>query len=154
MTDSTYDLLALIRTRLLDFTPTSGDDLGTRLGQRLYYEQAPAAGSVAPKYPYGIYRLTNRLETDGFAGMRETGDLEVQLYGRPRGTALAVVEGCADVIDQALLDWNGITDGIVFSRFRLRDTLPVPPDPMDREVVTVRLLFPVVLWPTYRTDYA
>jgi hypothetical protein len=154
MTDSTRDIVTAIRTRLLDFSPTGGGaDLGTLLGDRLYYGQAPAAGSVAPLFPYGVYRLTNRLETDGFAGMRETGDVEVLLFGRPRSTQWDV-EACADLADQALLAWHHTTTGLHFSRFRTRDTLPPAPDPMDREVVLIRLLFPVVLWPTYRTQYA
>jgi len=154
MTASTHDLIVLLRTRLLTFTPAQGATLSSRLGGRLYYEQAPATGSVAPTYPYATYRLTNRIESDGYSGMRETGDVEVLFYGRPRGTQLWTVEGCADVVDEALLDWNAVSEGIAFSRFRTRDTLPIPPDPMDRDLVIVRCLYPVVLWPTYRTHYA
>lgn len=154
MSATTHAIVAAIRTRLLDTNPTSGDDLSTRLGGRLYYEQAPATGSVSPIFPYAVYRLTNRIETDGFAGMRETADVELLIFGRPRGVQQWVVEGCADVADEALLAWQSVTDGIAFSCFRTRDTLPPAPDPMDRDVVMVRLLFPVVLWPTYRTAYA
>jgi hypothetical protein len=154
MSATTQAVVAAILTRLRDFTPTSGDDVDTLLGGRLYYDQAPATGSVSPKYPYATYRLTNRLETDGFAGMRETADVELLIWGRPRGTQLWTVERVADVADEAFLAWQSVSDGIAFSRFRTRDTLPMPPDPMDRDVVTVRCLYPVVLWPTYRTAYA
>lgn len=154
MSASTEAIVTLIQQRLLTFVPTTTTTFSTLIGGRLYYDQAPATGSVSPQFPYATYRLTNRVETDGFAGMRETGDVELLLYGKPRGTQQWTVERLADVADEAFLDWQDITAGIAFSRFRGRDTLPVPPDPMDRTVVTVRCLYPVVLWPTYRTAYA
>jgi hypothetical protein len=150
MSASTTALLTTIRTRLLDFVPADGGaTLGTRLGNRLYETQAPADTLS----PYGVYRLMNRIETDGFAGMRETGDVEVMLFTRPRSEA-ATLDAAADVADQALLSWAQVTDGITFARFRTRDMLPPAPDPWDRELVVVRLVFPVVVWPTYRTQYA
>lgn len=157
MSASTEAMVGAILTRLLTFVPTTTTTLSSLLGGRLYYDQAPAAGSVTPKYPYGVYRLMNRIETDGFSGMRESGEVELLLFGRPRGhptTGLWAIERCADVADEALLDWNAISSGITFSRFRLRDTLPVPLDGMDRDLVAVRCVYPVVLWPTYRTSYA
>jgi hypothetical protein len=154
MSASTQAIVTLIQQRLLSFTPSTSIALTTRLGGRLYYDQAPAAGSVSPTYPYATYRLTNRIESEGYGGMRETGDVELLFYGRPRGTQLWTLEGCADVADEALLDWNDVTAGIAFSRFRVRDLLPMPLDGMDRDLVTVRCLYPVVLWPTYRTTHA
>lgn len=153
MSASTEALVGLIRTRLLTFVPTTTSTLTTLLGGRLYYDQAPAAGSTT-LYPYATYRLINRLETDGYAGMRESGDVELLLFGKPRGTQQWTVERCADVADEALLAWRDVSAGLAFSRFRVRDSLPIPPDPMDRDLVMVRCLYPVVLWPTYRTAYA
>lgn len=152
MSASTEAIVGLIKTRLLTFVPTTTSTLTTLLGGRLWYDQSPAAGSQT-LYPYATYRLTNRVETDGFAGMRETGDVEVLLFHKPRSKQWEL-ERCADVADEAFLDWNDVSAGIAFSRFRTRDTLPVPLESMDRDLVTIRLLFPVVLWPTYRTAYA
>jgi len=150
MSASTTALLVTIRTRLLSFVPMGGGStLATLLGSRLYESQAPETAT----FPYGVFRLTNRLETDGFAGMRESADLEVMFFDRPRSRAEAL-DLIADVADQALLSWAQATDGITFARFRLRDTLPPAPEPMDRELVVIRQVFPVVLWPTYRTQYA
>lgn len=157
MSASTEALVGVIRTRLLTFVPSTTTPLTTLLGGRLYYDQAPAAGSVSPKYPYATYRLTNRIETDGFGGMRETGDVEVLFFGRPRGhptTGLWAVERCADVADEALLSWHHTASGLAFSRHRLRDTLPLPLEGMDRDLVTIRAVFPVAFWPTYRTTHA
>jgi len=157
MSASTEAIVGLIRARLLTYVPSTTTTITTLLGSRLYYDQAPAAGSVTPKYPYATYRLMNRLESDGYAGMRETGDIEVLFFGRPRGhpsTGLWAIERCADVADEALLDWNAVSSGIAFSRFRVRDTLPLPLDGMDRDLVTLRCVYPVVLWPTYRTTHA
>ena len=153
MTASTQAIVTLIQQRLLTFVPTTTSTLTTLLGGRLYYDQAPAAGSVSPLYPYATYRLTNRIETDGFAGMRETGDVEVLFFHKPREKQWEL-ERCADVADEAFLDWNYVAGGIAFSRFRTRDSLPVPLDGMDRSLITIRCLYPVALWPTYRTAYA
>lgn len=154
MSASTEVFLTKILQRLLTFVPTTTTTLNSLLGGRLYYDQAPAVGSVLPAYPFATYRLTNRVETEGFAGMRESADVELMIFGRPRGTQLWTAERCADVADEALLAWRDVQIGVQFSRFRTRGTLPIPPDPLDRDLVTVRCLYPVVLWPTYRTAYA
>ena len=151
MSASTEAIIVLIRARLLTFAPMGGGStLATLLGSRLYHEQAPADAT----YPYAVFRLLNRVESDGFSGMRESGDVEILFLDKPRVNEFAA-HAAADVADQAMLDWNDVTAGIAFSRFRARDTLPpANMSPMDRDLIIVRCLYPVVLWPTYRTQYA
>ena len=148
MSASTQALLTAIRTRLLTFVPISGATLTSRLGGRLYVVQAPATVT----YPYGIVRLVNRAQTDGFGGYRETGDVEVEILSKPRSEQW-VVEGALDVCDQALLEWWAAPAGLQWARHRVRDTLPVPPDPMDRDVVIGRALYGYVAWLDYLLQY-
>jgi hypothetical protein len=148
---TTQALYASLRTKLLDFIPEGGatpDSLGQNL-TGIYIVQGPDTVS----YPYGIMRLQARQTTGEYNSERETLDLELLLYHRPRSQQY-VVEGYADIADQALLRYRDTTSGLVFARERQRDTLPQGTGVGDREVVGVRLLFPLVVWPVWLTQYA
>ena len=146
-TDTTKGIVTLIRTRLLTFTPATGDTLTTRVGGRLYVGQAPDGAT----YPYGVLTIM-RQDTPGFSGYRETWQLELMLYGRPRSTQWDV-EACADMADQALLQWESRSQGLAFGGYRSRWTLPPFQDPADREVVQCRCLYEVGVWPELFTQY-
>lgn len=147
MSASTQALLTAVRTRLLSFVPLSGDPLGTILGGRLYVVQAPADAA----YPYGLVRLINRVQTEGYGGYRETGDVEVLVLARPRSEQWAV-EAALDACDMALLDWWDVATGAQWARHRMRDTLPAAPEPMDREVVQARWVCGYTCWLDYLTQ--
>lgn len=140
-----------IRTRLLGFTPKTGSTLNTLLGGRLYTVQAPDE----PVYPYAVLTYTNRVQTDGYGGLREMGDLEILIHARPRGQQWAA-ETIADTVQQAVLRWansEANPDGLIFTRHCRRDQVPPMGSPMDRELVVVRVLVPVVVWPRLFTQY-
>lgn len=147
--NSTQQLVETVMTRLLDFVPSSGTTLRTRLGggasARLYTVQAPND----PVYPYAVLRIATRPQTLGYAGYRSEAGIEVQVFDRPRSQQW-VAEGIADLIEQATLGWCDPTGtGLVFARHLRRMTLPPAPSPMDREVVVVTLSLPVAVWPAY-----
>lgn len=155
-TDRSTTLMALIRARLLGFTTRDAVSMSTYLGSgasaRLYGIRPPdtvdwSAGVI------GIYRLMNRLADGADRGLRETVDVELLLMARPLTQSLAV-ERAADVADQAMLNWADATQGLVFCRRRQRDTLVPDSVPMDTEVVTVRCVYPLVVWPQFLVQYA
>jgi hypothetical protein len=146
-TDSTKAIWALIRTRLLTYVPPTGSTLTTTLGGRLYLTAAPDDAV----FPYAVATLT-RLQTPGYSGFRETWQVELQCYGSPRSTQWTI-EGVADVADQAMLTWEDRTDGVAFGGYRSRWTLPPFPDPADRELVRVRCLYEVGVWPDLFTQH-
>lgn len=151
-TASTPAIVDAVRARVLDFVPVApsplaGGSLRSR-GFKLYASGAvpDAAGWSGA---YGILRPMNLLTSA--AGLRVAGDLELMLLARPRNPWGAQLEVYADAVDQAMHN-VGSTDaagtrGLFFTRGRSRDTLPPFPDPADREVVQVRLVYGVVVYP-------
>lgn len=148
MSTSTRALLTALRDQLLGFTPQTGTGLGDFLGDRLYIIQAPDDAV----YPYGLLRLINRIETPGFGGYRETGDVELMLLHRGRGYQWDM-EDALDGVDQAMLNWWAVTDGGQWTGPRVRDMLPAAPEPMDRELVQGRWVCGYRSWLTYLTQY-
>ena len=147
-TTSTQAMTVDLRNRLLNFAPASGDTLNTRLGGRLYVSQAPDNA----EYPYAVMRLITRQQTDGYTGFRETSEIELAIFDRPRGQQWRA-EGIADVAAQAFLMWDLRTSGLMFARHCRRLTLPPAPSPMDRELVQVMVYVPIVAWPVMFTQY-
>ena len=145
-TASTQGFLAMCRTRALDYVPPTGDTLRTRLGggssARLYTEQAPDTVT----YPYVVLSWKSARETEGYAGWRMDGELEFQVYHRPRGNEWAA-QGIADVIHQAFSGWVDAASGLTFSRHARRLRLPLAAEPADRELVRVVVFIPVASWP-------
>ena len=147
-TTSTQAMVADLRSRLLTFQPASGATLQTTLGGRLYTVQAPDVVT----YPYAVLRLVDRAQTDGYAGYRQSFEIELAVFDRPRAQQWRA-EGIADVAEQAFLQWDLGSSGLLFSRHVRRLTLPPAPAPMDRELVQVMLFVPVVAWPVMLTQY-
>ena len=150
---TTEALYKALRTQILDFvaegSPTP-DTLATSLtGQGIYAVQGPDEVT----YPYGVMRLQNRRTSGEYNGERETVDLELLLFHRPRNEQYPL-EGLADIADEAMLRYVDNSAGLVFSRERQRDTLPAGTGPADREVVAIRCLYPLTIWPQYLTQYA
>lgn len=157
-TESTELLYKALRTRLLGFTPTdpgatpggaTPDTLGDALGTRLFVVQAPDTVT----YPYGIVRLQARQESGEYAGERETMELELLLYHRPRAKQY-VLEGYADVADQAFLRYVDANGGLIFSGSRQRDTVPMNSLAADREVCAIRCVYDLIVWPEFLTQYS
>lgn len=152
----------VVRTRLLDFQPASGGStLRTRLGggatARLYVDVAPDA----PTYPYAVLRLRDRNEVAGFHALGERVDVELDLFHRPRGkgagetvTRTAALDAIADLCDEAMRAFRDVSDGWVWFAGQRRRTKPEPDiDPLDRELVFIRLVYPLGLWPSNKTRY-
>ena len=148
---TTEALYKALQTRLLTFqalgSPTP-ETLGDSL-TKLYIVQ----GADDAKYPYGIMRLQARQTSGEYAGERETPDLELLLYDRPRKQQY-VVEGYADIADQALLRHADSSAGFFFSGSRERDTIPMNTQVSDREVVAVRCVYSLIVWPLFLTQYS
>ncbi len=155
MTTSTEVMVTTLRTRLLDFqalgSPTPSTLSSVLQGQGIYYVQGPAKVSAAT-FPYAIMLLGTRERAGEYMGEREQVELELQFFGRPRSEQYTI-EGYADVADQALLRYEDTSSGVMFSGASRRDTLPVFPPPADREVVAVRCVYDLVVWPVFLTQY-
>lgn len=148
---STEALYKALRTRLLTFqalgSPTP-DTLGDSLTD-IWIVQGPDNA----EYPYGIMRLQARMRSGEYAGEREEMDLELLLYDRPRAQQYAVEE-YADIADQALLRYASSSAGFVFSGSSERDTIPMNTPISDREVVAVRCVYHLIVWPQFLTQYS
>jgi hypothetical protein len=148
-TTSTQGMMQDLRSRLLTFQPRSGDTLDTSLGGRLYTTQAP--DNVT--YPYAVVRLMDRQQTVGDQGFRTRGEIEVQIFDRPRSQQWRA-EAIADVVQQAFLHWDLKTSGLMFAQHSRRvGPLPPAPAPMDRELVHIAVYVPIVAWPVMFTQY-
>ena len=100
---------------------------------------------------WGVLRLKNR-RTSGDHFDRETMELEVMLYGRPRGVR-ATLEGIADRMDQAMLRYTDRTGGVIGAWGRSRHALPPFKEPAASDVVQIMLEYTLVVWPAYLIQY-
>lgn len=147
MTDTSKLVITAIRTRLWTHVPLGGEGaLSTRL-TGLHTVQAPDNAT----YRYAVLTCM-RGDSAGYSGFREDWHVEVQFYGRPR-SAHWLVEADADVADQAMRTWEDRSNGIQLAGYRSRWTLPPEPTPGDRELVRVRCLYEVAVWPELFTQY-
>lgn len=145
---STVQIYATLRQTLLEYTGPSGDRLEGFIGTRAWVRAAPAD----PVFPYLTLRL-DRVSLPAFNGYRETAILEVQCLGKPE-SQIALVESAMDLVDQCL---TGLTDprsGLVCSRSRTRQTIPLLTEPADSAVVGVVANYDFFLWPRVLTSRA
>jgi hypothetical protein len=165
-TETTLGLEATLRQRLLTFEPLGGlgnvaDVLGSTAGGagadgKLFWDRAPdnidgrSTGSTDPTM-WGVLRLKNR-RTSGDHFDRETMELEVMLYGRPRSQR-ATLEGIADRMDMAMLRYRDASSGIIGAWGRSRHALPPFKEPAASDVVQIMLEYTLVVWPAYLTQY-
>jgi hypothetical protein len=147
-TTSTQGMMQDLRSRLLTFQPRTGDRLEQSIGDRLYTK---APDNVI--YPYAVVRLMDRQQTVGDQGFRTRGEIEVQIFDRPRSQQWRA-EAIADVVQQAFLHWDLKTSGLMFAQHSRRvGPLPPAPAPMDRELVQIAVYVPIVAWPVMFTQY-
>lgn len=154
MSDRTTKLYGAIRTRLLTYDPLGSEPAlshASLLNGRLYTLEAPD-DAVSP---FAVQRLQSRRTGPGDDGrLRERGELEMQVFGRPR-SALLLIERIADIMEEALHGWNVDTDGLLTIRSMVsRETLPPFQSPENREIVRVRVVWGYTWWPLYRTQLA
>jgi hypothetical protein len=154
---SNLAVVRTIRSRLLTFQPRGGGAtaaarLGTLTGAgadgKLYLDGVPDSTT----YPYSTMSI-DWDATDGYSGYRLGGMLELMTYHKPRAQ-LAIISPIADCYDEALLEWVETSGGFFGSRLLSRRTLPPFPEPADRELVVIRQVFSVAVWPEYLTQYA
>jgi hypothetical protein len=153
-TGSTQQIYGMLRQRILAYVDRNGVSLGDFIGgvaaPRFYNIRAPDPSTAI--FPYCVMRVTNwRSDTGRIA--RVTADLEIQAFGRP-WAQLPDVQHMADLIVSVMTGFVSITQGLTFSRQWQRDELPMPSAPADSETCTIRLLFPLVLWPALLTQLA
>lgn len=159
---STTTLLATLRTRLLTFDRLQGETLAVILGGtasgagsvgKLYLVQAPDTVTDPANSPsrWGIMSLTNR-RSNAENAERELVDLEVMLFARPRNQQ-AAMEDAADACDEAMRRYEDFTRDAIGCWGRVRNTLPVMVGPADREVVQIRLVYTLVVYPDHLTQY-
>jgi hypothetical protein len=149
-TRSTTGLYAMLRDSMRAFTDPQARSL-TTLQVPIYNGTGPS--QIDWSHPYGVCRLYNRATSGDTHGQRESMNMELAFFGRPRGTAAALVEQAGDVIDGWLLQYRSAAAGLAFSKGRTRDTLPPFADPADREVYQIRIVASLVVWPQLLTQY-
>jgi hypothetical protein len=138
---STVALYAAVRTKLTAALPALP----------IYTMQAPDAAT----FPCLVWRVTGRSTGPGDDGrLRERGELELQLFGRPL-SSLPALERDADSVENALRGW--VLDSPTVGQLTIRgvtqrDTLPPFGGPADREVVQIRVMIAYTWWPAFRTD--
>lgn len=147
-TASTVQLYATLHDTLLAYEGPSGDTLETYVGERVYIRAAPAQ----PVFPYLTLRL-DRTSLAAYNGYRETAILEVQAIGKPE-SQLPLVESAMDLVDQCLTGLTDARSGLMASRSRNRQTIPMLTDPADSAVVAVVANYELFLWPRVLTARA
>ncbi len=139
---STKAILGTIRARLVAFVPLTG----TALGSARVYANGPLEGAA---FPYIVLRLVNQIPD----GLRMTADLEAVVFHRPRSKA-AEAEDMADVFSGAMLQWvDREGQGLIAVLDWLRDSVAPFSEPADRELVQVRMIYSLLLYPEYLTQY-
>lgn len=156
MIASTNDVYQAIIARILTYVPTGHNSemppvaLGSTtgaLGKRIWILQAPDA--PPPTSPYVTLRVKAR-RIDPWHATEESFDLELDVWARPRNTALQQsVQQIADQIDAALLEWMEATVGLRIYSERFRDTILYSQAPADRDVIREMMRYQGRLIPYY-----
>lgn len=139
-----------IHARLLAYT-FGGASIATLAGSRLYIDWPPDNAA----FPCAVIRIANWQSDRQLGNVMANFDLECMVYGRGRTAANArTVKQIADLIEQAMLTWleSSPTLGLSFGNDVSRETLPVPPDPFDRDVMAERVTVSCSTVPRYVTD--
>jgi hypothetical protein len=143
-TDALYDA---IKIRLLTFDPPGAQaTLAAQLSGGLSFVAPPDSAPT----PYGAIRLADIRHRRSQRG-RITAELELMLIHRPRAKSREL-ERLADIADQAMHDWTDATNGMIACTAYRRQTLP-PFKESDPELVQIRCLYDLVIYPAYLTQY-
>jgi hypothetical protein len=153
-TASKVATLQVIRTRLLSYTPSSGQSGATRLGTltgaasdgKLYIGQAPDTVT----YPYGVLRWLDWRQQGEDGGYLRRPIAELALFHRPRAQE-AALQAIADQFERALRKWTADAPDQLHVYDLSRQTIHYEA-PADRELVQERLLITCVANATYLTQ--
>ncbi len=167
-TASTDGLLRILRTYLLGFTP-SGTDTRTlleRLGTytaggvevpRFWFEAAPddVSETSAGVNLWALMQLIPAKASGDDGGYMRRGDLEVQLFGRPRRSAEDLSQ-MADIVEQALFRFtNHTTEGGYIKPFQgLTRSKIEYESPADRELYQINLRVRISYIPQFLSQYS
>jgi hypothetical protein len=172
-TQSTDGLLGIVKTRLLTFVPNQnivgGDTrtLADRLGTynaggvaipRMWFEKVPddvGEDRSTNQNVWAMMQLIPAKQHGDDGRFMRRGELEVQIFGRPRRAAVEV-SGMADCVEQALFAWlNHSTEGgYIKALGGLTRTKIVYDDPSDRELGEIDLRVNISYSPQFLTQYS
>lgn len=145
-TASTDALYATIRTRILTWPDPTDHVTVQALVSDLYRISAPDTASGV----YGVMMLGLQKIVDGAEGIKETAQLEVMLFGRPRKSQ-AIVEGIGDRVVGALTGWRDGSSGLLYTTDARAQSMPAFNAPADRELVQVRVTATLKMFPVFLT---
>lgn len=161
MADGTVEIQNILRSRLLAFTPMSGDTIPALTGTmttgsgsdgKLWWTEAPDGVDQTTPAIWAILALKNRRPVPDIPEAYQA-ELEIMWFGRPRDVQ-DDVERAADVADEAFLRFRDVSGGLVAVFPAQRTTMPIFPSPADRDVVQIMQVFPLRLYPENQTQYA
>lgn len=168
-TESTDGLLEIIRQRLLTFVPMGTDTrtLEERLGTynaggvsipRMWLETVPddvAEDTSTNVNLWGLMQVIPARQHGDDGRYMRRGELEVQLFGRPRRAAVEL-SGMADLVEQALFRWlNSETEGGYIRPLEgLTRTKIEYTEPADRELGQINLRVRLSYTPQFLSQYS
>ena len=168
-TASTDGLLAIIRDRLLNFVPMGNDTrtLADRLGTysaggvaipRLWLETVPddvAEDTSTSVNLWGLMQMIPSRQAGDDGRFMRRGELEVQLFGRPRRAA-AEISAMADIVEQAMFEWlhHSAEGGYIKPLEGLTRTKIEYDEPADRELGQINLRVRIAYLPQFLAQYS
>jgi hypothetical protein len=149
-TQSTDGLLRILRTHLLNFEPM-GTDTRTLLDRLGTYT---AGGVEVPRF-WSLMQIIPAKASGDDGGYMRRGDLEVQLFGRPRRSASDLSQ-MADIVEQALFRFiNHTTEGGYIKPFQgLTRSKIEYESPADRELYQINLRVRISYIPEFLSQYS
>lgn len=145
-TGSTTEVVNALRRALLDYTNDAGGSARDTLAERFWDGRA----RDRTVFPYAVCRLNTRNE-GRYHGMRLDGALEIQVFGKPWAQQQSVNAVC-DLFDQAMRCLVLQLHGLIICHGFQRDELPEGYGLVDADIVTVRLLYTLAIWPDFLTS--
>ncbi len=167
-TASTDGLLRILRLFLLAFVPSGTDTrtLGDRLGTysaggvqvpRFWFEAAPddVSETNAGVNLWALMQLIPAKASGDDGGFMRRGDLEIQLFGRPRRSATDLSQ-MADIVEQALYQYlNHATEGGYIKTMQgLTRSKIEYQSPSDRELYQINLKVRISYIPQFLAQYS
>ena len=146
-TATTKAIYRAIQLRMLTFEPEAGGATPT-LAERLPGGISPIVVPDNAPAPYFAIRLQNVRGNLMEKGSRLTAECELMAFNRPRDQA-DELEELVDVADQAMRGWSGVISCVGWKR----DTLPPLGDADDPELVRIRVIYDLIIRPSFLTRY-
>ena len=128
-------------------TPSALGSVGVNTHSIKVYPWFPAPDAALP---YVVLVKGGAVTDPEFHHLREVFFVDALCMGRARKDE-PLVNGLADIVQSAFLNWTDATSGLMFCQGVQRGDLAYTTDLQDQELIELRLAIELAAWPVFQT---